>query len=147
MNTVKILGKDFELFWSAQAMHEITDKCGKLDNLDKYIFGKDSSDVAGIYTRFTEVLEILVNAAIKRDNYAIDHGFKQGEKKSTFAAGDLSVIVGLGELEGMVKGMKVALNSDMEYEIPEGAKIEKKEVDETLEEIKENRRKKEESGE
>lgn len=147
MKTVKILGKEFELFWSAQAMKEITDKCGKLTNLDKYIYGEDKEDVSGAYTRFTEILEILVNASIKRDNYAINQGFEQGELKKVFEAGDLSLVIGLGDLNDMITAMYSALNRDTEYEIPEGVKIEKKEVDETLDEIRENRRKKEESGE
>lgn len=147
MNAVKILGKEFEVFWSTQAMKEISDMCGRIDKIDEYIYGGDKTDFAGIYQRFSTILEILVNAAIKRDNYAIDHGFAQGAKKEVFEAGDLSVLIGIGDIADMIKIMFKAMADDSEFEIPEGVDVEKKEVDETLEEIKENRRKKEESGE
>lgn len=147
MNKVNILGKDFEVFWSTQAMKEISDMCGRIDKIDKYIYGDDKSDVAGIYERFSGILEILVNAAIKRDNYAKSKGFMQGDPVEQFEAGDLSIIIGIGDIGEMIQVMFKALADDTEYEIPEGVDIDKKEVDETLEEIKENRRKKEESGE
>lgn len=145
--TVKIFNREHELFWSAQAMSAVCEKCGKLKNLENWIKGEDPDDIAGIYTRFTEVLEILANASIKRDNYAIKQGFMQGEEKREFKAGDLSLIIGMGDLGDMIESMYGALERDTNYEVPEGAKVEQKEVDETLEEIQENRRKKEESGE
>lgn len=145
--TVKILGKEFELFWSAQAMDEVSALCGKLSKMQDWIMGDDKEDVAGIYKRFTQVLEILINAAIKRDNYAIIHGFKQGEQIKMFEAGDLSVIIGYGELADIIAVMYSALSRDTNYEVPDDVKIEKKEVDETLDEIREARRKKTESGE
>ena len=145
--TVKILGKDFELFWSAQAMDDVSALCGKLSKMQEWVMGNDREDVAGIYKRFTQVLEILVNAAIKRDNYAIKQGFMQGEPRQMFEAGDLSIIIGLGELGDMISIMYGALARDTDYEVPDDLKVEKKEVDETLEEIQENRRKKTESGE
>lgn len=145
--TVKILGKEFELFWSAQAMNDVSELCGKLSKMQDWIMGNDKEDIAGIYKRFTQVLEILINAAIKRDNYAITHGFKQGEQIKMFEAGDMSVIIGYGELADIITVMYSALARDTNYEVPEGAKVEKKEVDETLEEIQEARRKKAESGE
>lgn len=145
--TVKILGKEFEIFWSAQAMSEVSEKCGKLGKLQSWIMGEDKEDIAGVYTRFTEILEILVNAAIKRDNYAIKQGFKQGEEQKQFEAGDLSLVIGLGEVGDMLKVIYNALDRDTNYEVPDGANVEKKEADETLDEIREARRKKEEGGE
>lgn len=145
-NTITILGRDFELFWSTQATSEIAEKCGGLNKLDAWIKGNDD-DYAGMLSRLTETFEILVNAAIKRDNFAIKHGFMQGEEKPVFELGELKQIIGLNEIATMRGSIYAAMNNDMSYEVPDGVKVESKEIDETLEEIKENRRKKEESGE
>ena len=37
--TVKILGKEFELFWSAQAMDDVSALCGKLSKMQTWIMG------------------------------------------------------------------------------------------------------------
>ena len=145
-NTITILGREFELFWSTQATSEIAEKCGGLNKLDGWVRGNDE-DAAGMLARITEVFGILVNAAIKRDNYAIKNGFMQGEEKPVFDPADLTMIIGITELAEMRGAIYDAMRNDMSYEVPDGVKVESKEIDETLEEIKENRRKKEESGE
>ena len=145
-NTITILGREFELFWSTQATSDIAEMCGGLNKLDAWIRG-DEEDYAGMLKRLTKTFEILVNAAIKRDNYAIKHGFMQGEEKPVFEADGLAEIIGLNDIANMRGSIYAAMNNDMSYEVPDGVKVESKEIDETLEEIKENRRKKEESGE
>ena len=71
----------------------------------------------------------------------------QGEEKPVFDPADLAMIIGITELAEMRGAIYDAMRNDMSYEVPDGVKVESKEIDETLEEIKENRRKKEESGE
>lgn len=146
MAKVTILGKDFEFFWSTQAVSDVSEQCGGLEKLYDWING-DDVDTATTLKRFTYVFETLVNAAIKRDNYAIKHGFIQGEPKEEFVAGELAELIGLKDMKEMTLAMFEALNININtIEVPDGAKIEQKEIDETLEEIKDARAKKEESG-
>lgn len=146
-NTVKILGREHEFFWSTQAVKDVSEKCGSIEKLYDWING-DDVDAATTLERFTGVFETLVNAAIRRDNYAIKHGFMSGEIKNEFEAGDLAQLIGIKDMREMTAVMFNALNVDLSsVEVPDGAKVEQKEIDETLEEIKDARAKKAESGE
>lgn len=148
-NTVKILGRDYELFASTQAVSEISEMCGGINHITEYIYGTEQEPNSQIeqIKRVVAIIEKMINAAIKRDNYAIKNGFMDGEEKKLFSAGDLVMIVGIKDTAPLLEGMVRALKDDTDYDVPEGVAIDSAEVDETLNEIREKRAKNGESGE
>jgi len=138
-NTIKILNKDYELFWSTQAMSDISELCGGIDKL--YEWMHDGEPVENL-KKFTTIIEILVNAAIKRDNFAVRNGFQSGEERPLFEEGSFATVLSLTDMINMSGTIFKSLGDDSDFEVPEGANIKKEEADEVLEEIRENRRKK-----
>ena len=148
-NTVKILGRDYELFASTQVVSEISEICGGLAHIAEYILGteKDPYDKGEQLKRSVGIVEKMINAAIKRDNFAIKNGFIDGKEKDLIQEGSLGMLVGVKDIEQIMAAMTEALKTGTDYDIPEGAEIDHAEVDETLNEIREKRAKNGESGE
>ena len=145
--TINVLGKEFEFFWSTQAVHDVAEECGGMDHLIEWI-NEEEIDSSIMLERCVFVFNTLINAAIIRDNFAIKHGFMQGEVKETFNLDEFKSIIGVNDLYGSITKMYNALSENLStIEIPENAKVERKEIDKTLEEIKDQRAKKEECGE
>lgn len=144
MVTVKILGKEHELFVSTYAYEQIAEKSGGIEHFAEWI---KSGDRTAQLSRVLDIMMIQLNAAIVRDNYKRKLGELDGAEQPLFDREMLSAVIGISDLSVMAANVLRAFREGQDYEIPEGVKVTKTEVDETLAEIYEKRKKNVESGE
>ena len=144
MITVKILDKEYELFVSTHAYEQIGEMCGGIRHLAEWLKGDDRTEQL---SRVLDIMLIELNAAIIRDNYKRKLGELDGTDKPLFDRDMLAAVISMSDLAVMAKSVLSAFAEGQNYEIPEGVKVTKKDVDSTLAEIYEKREKNAGSGE
>ncbi len=144
MVTVKILGKEYELFVSTYAYEQIAERSGGIEHFADWL---KNGDRTSQLSKVLDIMMIQLNAAIVRDNYKRKLGELDGEEQPLFDREMLSAVIGIGDLSAMAVNVLRAFREGQDYEIPEGVNVTKNEVDETLAAIYEKREKNAESGE
>lgn len=153
MQTIKILGKEYELFCSTSAAYRIAETCGGVGNMAKWIKQGDNpedtkqTETASVIMRVAQIIAILINGAVQRNNYGIAHGLIEGQEAETIGYNGIINILSPGEIINSRDKIFMAVAEGMAYEIPEGVNVKQEETDKVLEEIKEKRAKKAESAE
>ena len=67
-NTVKILGRDYELFASTQAVSEISEMCGGINHIAEYIYGTEQEPNGQIeqIKRVIAIIEKMIEGRINK---------------------------------------------------------------------------------
>lgn len=144
--TAKINGREYPLFCSTEAYSEIGALCGGIEGLSEAVsVEKHSAD--SVIRTLAEITEILINGEIKRRNCAIDLGIEDGEKERLIPNGTILATAHPREITRNKAAIFNAIAGSLVYEIPDDVKIGKREIDEDLEEIREEQAKKAESAE
>ena len=156
MQTIEILGKEYELFCSTSTAYRIAETCGGISNMGKWLKQGDNPDdnlddnpektnptgTTIAVMRVAQIIAILIDGAVQRNNYGIMHGLIEGQKAETIGYNGIINILTPGEIISCRDKIFMAVAEGMAYEIPEGVKVKQEETDKVLEEIKEKRAKK-----
>lgn len=146
---VNINGKEYPIFCSTEAYSEIGALCdGKIEKITA-ILRSEEKPVEERIRFFGSIIETLINAEIKRKNFAVEMGLEDGEKRKTLPPESILSIAHPREIISVENKYAVlnAIAGSTVYEVPEDVNLTKKEVDLDLEEIREENAKKAESAE
>lgn len=126
---------ELKLFYSNWAAKELTDLCGGLENIGSLFAGKDGEEpeVTEIYDNIVNLVCILANANIIKENSEIALGMRKGEKKELFDADMMSNILDMSKGGEYILECLDVMGLASKFEMPEGMKVEEKDID--LEEI------------
>lgn len=139
MTKIIIDGHEIELLFNVKASMEIADICdGDISNLSNKL-----EELKGVerIAFFAQIICALANGAIAKRNSDIEHGFESGEKKRLFKADYFLSNMTFSELEKYSLTLYSAIIGGSEFTVPEGVNMEEK--DPVLQEIEEERAKKE----
>ena len=132
-STIKLSDREFEAMYSTRAMMNVAEMCGgDLKLLPEYMKADGNNVVAMI--RLCKIIAELINGAIAARNSDILFGLANGEKKPFITADMLIDIITPGEVVTAQGNVYEIIGLCSEFELPEGIKLEEKDVD--LEEIK-----------
>lgn len=89
MNKIKICGKEYEITYNIAAMSRIEKRCGKIEKLNDWISGGESSETL---KKMCYVAGDMINGAIKAHNSRVALGLESGEKKEYLSEELISAI-------------------------------------------------------
>ncbi|MCM1334294.1 MAG: hypothetical protein NC084_11960 [Bacteroides sp.] len=138
---VKLGGKEYPLYCSTEAYSLLGELSGgNIEHLDE-LFGvkKPQGEAIG---NIAAVLTILINGEIKRRNLAIDLGIEEGNKRKLIEIEQIAGVAPPKELIASKAAIFNAIADALVYEIPDEVKLARREIDEDLEEIRDNEAKK-----
>lgn len=153
MQTIEILGKEYELFCSTAATYRIAETCGGVGNIAKWIKQGDGpedtrqTETASVVMRVAQIITILIEGAVQRNVYGVAHGLIEGKIQKDIDYDGIINILSPGEIINCRDKIFLTVAEGMTYEIPEGVNVKREETDKVLEEIREKRAKKAESAE
>ena len=100
MKSIKICGKDFDIYCNTKAIKEIESNCVSISKLSEWLGGDEPEEIkiSENIGKFAVLVTILLNGAVFKHNSEIALGMIDGEKKKFFNVDDIENLLSPSEI-------------------------------------------------